>query len=53
MAAIMLRGVFVAPEKTEQVLLNCGGIFDPDRLETALQGALPLLHEMEHPRREE
>jgi len=47
MASKMLRGAGLSTEKRAQVLFNCGGRYDPERVETVLRVTYPKLHETE------
>ena len=47
LASKMLRGAGLIAEKRAQVLFNCGGVYDPDRLETVLRVSFPRVHEQE------
>ena len=47
MASKLFRGAGLTTEKRAQVLFNCGGKYDPERMETVLRVTYPKLHETE------
>ena len=47
LASKMLRGSGLPQEKKAQVLINCGGIYDPSRLETVLRVTFPKIGDHE------
>jgi len=47
LASKMLRGANLPQEKRAQVLFNCGGVYDPKRMETVLRVTYPRIAEQE------
>ena len=47
LASKMLRGAGLSHEKRAQALINCGGVYDPTRLETVLRVTFPKIGDQE------